>query len=98
MAAAFEAARQSLSSTAVLEHPVAVAELSLVTDASATHAGAVIQQKRLGKGWRLLGFFSAQVNYNTFDREILPWLRQLITFAKCSRGGVTPFSRIMSHW
>jgi hypothetical protein len=49
---AFSAARQSLSSSAVLEHPVDGAELSLVTDASSSHVGAVIQQKRLGQGWR----------------------------------------------
>jgi hypothetical protein len=75
MAAAFSAARQALSSSAVLEHPVDGAELSLVTDASSSHVGAVIQQKQPGKGWRPLGFFSAQldkaqVNYSAFDREL----------------------------
>ncbi len=45
MAAAFQAARSSLSSSVVLAHPVAGAELSLVTDASATHVGAVVQQR-----------------------------------------------------
>jgi hypothetical protein len=62
MVAAFEAARGSLSTTAVLEHPVPKADLSLVTDASATHVGAVIQQRRPGQGWRPLGFFSAQLD------------------------------------
>jgi hypothetical protein len=57
MSAAFEAARQSLSPTAVLDHPAARAEHSLVTDASATHLGAVIQQKRHGQGWQSLGLF-----------------------------------------
>jgi hypothetical protein len=76
MSAAFLAARSSLSSSAVLDHPAAEAELSLATDASATHIGAVIQQKRHGSGWRPLGFFSAQldkaqVNYSAFDRELL---------------------------
>ncbi len=75
MAAAFSAARRALSSSAVLEHPVDSAELSLVTDASSSHVGAVIQQKRPGQGWRPLGFFSAQldkaqVNYSAFDREL----------------------------
>jgi hypothetical protein len=60
---------------AVLEHPVSVADLSLVTDASSTHIGTVIQQRRPGQGWRPLGFFSvqldkAQVNYSAFDREL----------------------------
>jgi hypothetical protein len=77
MVAAFEAARRSLSPTAVLEHPVAEAELSLVTDASATHVRAVIRQRRRGQGWRPLGFFSAQLdkaqmNYSTFDWELFP--------------------------
>ncbi len=72
---AFSAARRSLSSSAVLEHPVDGTELSLVTDASSSHVGAVIQQKRPGQGWRPLGFFSAQldkaqVNYSAFDREL----------------------------
>jgi hypothetical protein len=75
MAAAFSAARRALSSSAVLEHPVDGAELSLVTDASSSHVGAVIQQKPSGQGWRPLGFFSpqldkAQVNYSAFDREL----------------------------
>jgi hypothetical protein len=76
MSSAFAAARSSLSATAVLDHPAADAELSLATDASATHIGAVIQQKRPGLGWRPLGFFSAQLdkaqaNYSAFDRELL---------------------------
>ncbi len=76
MAAAFQAARVALSSSAVLAHPVAGAELSLVTDASATHVGAVVQQRCHGQAWRPLGFFSAQlnkaeINYSAFDRELL---------------------------
>jgi hypothetical protein len=60
----------------VLDHLAAEAELSLATDASATHIGAVIQQKRPGLGWRPWGFFSAQLdkaqaNYSAFDRELL---------------------------
>jgi hypothetical protein len=76
MAAAFLAARGALSSSAVLAHPAAGAEISLVTDASAMHVGAVVQQRRQGRAWRPLGFFSAQLNkaeanYSTFDRELL---------------------------
>jgi hypothetical protein len=76
MAAAFQAARVALSSSAVLAHPVAGAELSLVTDASATHVGAVVQQRRRGQAWQPLGFFSAQlnkaeINYSAFNRELL---------------------------
>jgi hypothetical protein len=73
MSSTFAAARCSLSSTVVLDHPVAGAELSLATDSSATHVDAVIQQKHPGLGWRPLGFFStqldkAQANYSAFDR------------------------------
>jgi hypothetical protein len=76
MASAFLAARGVLSSSAVLAHPAAGAEISLVTDASATHVGAVVQQRRRGGAWRPLGFFSAQLNkaeanYSAFDRELL---------------------------
>jgi hypothetical protein len=76
MAAAFLAARGALSSSAVLAHAAAGAEISLVTDASATHVSAVVQQRHHGKAWRPLGFFSAQLskaeaNYSAFDRELL---------------------------
>jgi hypothetical protein len=76
MATVFLAARGALSSSAVLAHPAAGAEISLVTDASATHVGAVVQQCRRGGAWRPLGFFSAQLNkaeanYSAFDRELL---------------------------
>jgi hypothetical protein len=49
----------------------------LAVDASATHIGACLQQKRLGSpSWEPLGFFSkklepAQVKYLAFDRELL---------------------------
>jgi hypothetical protein len=51
------------------------AELALVTDTSATHVGAVIQQRQPGQGWRPLRFFlsqlvKAQVDYIAFDREL----------------------------
>ncbi len=50
-------------------------ELSLVTDTSATHVGAVIQQEHPGQGWWPQGFFlaqldRAQVNYNAFNVEL----------------------------
>ncbi len=71
MSTAFLAARGALSSSAA-----AGAEISLVTDASATHVGAVVQQRRHGRAWRPLGFFSAQLNkaeanYSAFKRELL---------------------------
>jgi hypothetical protein len=76
MTSAFQVARGALSLSVVLAHPAVGAELSLVTNASATHVGAVIQQHHCGQAWRPLGFFSAQpnkaeANYSDFDRELL---------------------------
>jgi cleavage and polyadenylation specificity factor subunit 1 len=76
MDAAFKAAKAALQAATLLEHPDAAAEISLVSDASATHVGAVLQQKRLGQAWRPLGFFSrklspAEEKYSAFDRELL---------------------------
>jgi putative transposase len=61
-----------LASTTRLVHLVEAAKLSLAVDASATHIGACLQQKRAGSP----GFFSkklepAQVKYLAFDRELL---------------------------
>ncbi len=63
----------SSQAAAGLDHPPTEAELLLVTYASATHVGPVIQQT--GQNWRPLGLFSAQldkarVNYSAFVREL----------------------------
>jgi hypothetical protein len=49
--------------------------LALAMDASDTHVEAVIQQQ-VGQHWQPLGFFNkklskTEVNYSTFDRELL---------------------------
>lgn len=56
-------------------HPSRTAPLALMTDASSTCVGAVLQQKS-GRNWEPLGFFSkklsdTQQKYSTFDRELL---------------------------
>ena len=77
MMTAFNVAKNSLSTAAELSHPSPQAKLALVADASATHVGAALrQQPHPGGPWEPLGFFSkkldsAQVNYSTFDRELL---------------------------
>jgi len=58
-----------------LAHPLPGAVLALATDTSDTHVGAVLQQQ-VGQHWQPLGFFSkklskTEVNYSTFDRELL---------------------------
>jgi transposase InsO family protein len=76
MRAAFEGAKAALAATTLLEHPAAGAEISLVTDASATHIGAALQQRRRGGPWKPLGFYSRKLSateerYSAFDRELL---------------------------
>ena len=61
MLAAFKAIKTALLQLVCLAVPRDHAELSLVTDASATHVGAVLQQQEpLSQEWRPLGFFSPQ--------------------------------------
>jgi transposase InsO family protein len=73
--AAFEACKESLSNAALLAHPSCSAKLALVTDASDTALGAVLQQLSEGV-WEPLAFFSrklspAQTKYSPYDRELL---------------------------
>jgi hypothetical protein len=58
-----------------LKHPDPTAPLSLATDASNSHVGAVLQQKTNGS-WQPLSFFSKKLSatetrYSTFDRKLL---------------------------
>jgi hypothetical protein len=52
---AFQNAKRLLTAAVLLQHPASNAELSLATDASDTHIGGVMQQKKLGG--RPLGLF-----------------------------------------
>jgi transposase InsO family protein len=75
METAFAAAKKALVAAVPLSHPLPGAVLSLVADASDTHVGAVLQQQVV-QHWQPLGFFSkklskSEVNYSTFDRELL---------------------------
>jgi cleavage and polyadenylation specificity factor subunit 1 len=72
---AFEEAKKAIARVAELTHPDPAAPVSLATDASSSHVGAVLQQWQKDH-WRPLAFFSrklskAEVNYSTFDRELL---------------------------
>ncbi len=70
------AAREAVSSATLLAHPDPTAELVLVTDASASHIGGVLQQRpNKSSPWRPLGFYSKkldgpQLNHSAFDREL----------------------------
>jgi hypothetical protein len=75
METAFAAAKEALVAAVPLSHPLPRAVLALAADASNTHVGAVLQQQ-VGQHWQPLGFFSkkhskSEVNYSTFDRELL---------------------------
>jgi hypothetical protein len=75
MNVAFQEVKKLLARATLLAHPVGGAEISVACDVSASHVGAVLQQK-YGEHWRPLSFFSrklkpAEKNYSTFDREML---------------------------
>jgi cleavage and polyadenylation specificity factor subunit 1 len=75
MTLSFQTAKSSLSSAIPLHFPNPSAPISLATDASNTHIGAVLQQKVNGS-WQPLSFFSKKLSptetrYSTFDRELL---------------------------
>ena len=72
---AFESAKLALVNTVAIAHPRDNAKTTLVSDASDTAVGAVLQQLIDGI-WRPLGYFSktlspTQKKYATFDRELL---------------------------
>lgn len=71
----FEDCKTSLSQATLLAHPHPSAKLGIVTDASDSAIGAVLQQ-RVGKDWQPLAFYShklstSQRKYSPYDRELL---------------------------
>jgi cleavage and polyadenylation specificity factor subunit 1 len=71
----FNDCKTSLSQATLLAHPDTSAPLALVTDASTTAMGAVLQQ-HVKDVWQPLAFFShklspAQQKYSAYDRELL---------------------------
>ena len=76
MEAASQSARRLIASAALLAHPDPKASLVLVTDASASHVGAVLQQRRRPVDpWQPLGFYSKKLDppqlcYSAFEREL----------------------------
>jgi transposase InsO family protein len=113
MVAAVESAKAALASATVLAHPAPDATLSVATDASDTHVGAVLQQLS-GRHWRPLSFFSqkltsAQEKYSTFDRELTAIFAALRHFRFLLEGRqfriftdhkplVTAFRRVSPPW
>lgn len=71
---AFEKCKDDITNAVLLSYPSSTLPFVLMTDASDTCAGAVLQQKIQGR-WRPLGFYSkkfsdAQRKYSTYDREL----------------------------
>ena len=72
---AFKNLKQAIADATLIAHPNENAKLSLVTDASDTAMGAVLQQESID-GKEPLCFFSraftaTQMKYSTYDRELL---------------------------
>jgi cleavage and polyadenylation specificity factor subunit 1 len=72
---AFDACKASLSHATLLAHPDPSAPHALVTDASISAKGAILQQ-RVGNDWQPLAFFSKKLNqaqqkYSSYERELL---------------------------
>jgi RNase H-like domain found in reverse transcriptase len=91
MSAAFEAARVDVSAATLLAYPSPAAELVLVTDASGSQVGAVLQQRYAGQAWCPLGFFSqklspAESRYSAFDRELLAVYSSILHFRHLLEG------------
>ena len=76
MEQAYNLSKSAMLNAPELAHPLPGAEISLTTDASDTHVGAVLTQHVRGMGDRLLAFFlakldRAQSRYSAFNRELL---------------------------
>ena len=73
--AAFMATKEALAKASFLSYPDSEAPTCLMTDASDTAVGAVLQQY-INDTWHPISFFSrkmtpAETRYSTFDRELL---------------------------
>ena len=73
--AAFQSIKDALANATLLVHPQPEAPTCILTDASSSAVGAVLQQQ-IDNTWCPLAYFSrkltpAQQKYSTFDRELL---------------------------
>ena len=72
---AFSTIKQAIADVSLLSYPHTDAPTNIMSDASDTAVGAVLQQK-IGDAWKPIAFFSrrmkpAETRYSTFDRELL---------------------------
>jgi hypothetical protein len=103
MEKSFHDIKAALAEVTMLAHPLPHAHLSIAVDASASHVGACLQQRRPGgAAWEPLGFFSrklepAQVKYSAFDRELLACYLGIRHFRYMLEGSILQFSLIISR-
>ena len=72
MVMAFNEIKAALMRSMCLAFPKDTAELTLATDASVSHVGAVLQQKEgPGSSWRLLGFFLGKLETPSSSTALL---------------------------
>ena len=72
---AFTTAKEALAEASLLFHPAPDAPTNIMTDASDTAVGVILQQYITGD-WHPIAYFSkklksAETRYSTFDRELL---------------------------
>jgi len=96
---AFETIKEKLINVARLAFPVLGAQTTLVTDASGTAVGGVLQQVINGES-KPVAFFSkslnsAQRNYSAFDRELLAMYLSVRHFRYFLEG--RPFAILTDH-
>ena len=99
MQTAFQDIKSALASATLLIHPHPTAHVSLTTDASDSHIGAVLQQWVQG-AWQPLSFFSAkltppQQRYSTFDCELQAVYSSLLHYHYFLEG--RPFTLFTDH-
>jgi RNase H-like domain found in reverse transcriptase/Reverse transcriptase (RNA-dependent DNA polymerase) len=103
MLQAFAAAKAALAAATLLDHPALGADISVVTDASSTHVGAVLQQRRSSGTWRPLGFFPGNCpppSHTTAPSTASYWrsTAAYCIFALCLNAGGSRFSLTIKHW
>ena len=70
---AFSTIKQAIADVSLLSYPHTNAPTNIMSDASDTAVGAVLQQK-IGDAWKPIAFFlrrMSETRYSTFDRELL---------------------------
>ena len=97
--ASFNTTKEALAAASLLSYPQPEAPTCLMTDASDTAVGAVLQQHVNG-AWHPISFFSrrmtpAETRYSTFDRELLAVYLSVKHFRHFLEG--RPFQVLTDH-